>query len=247
MKVIEYGKENRDVIMLLHGGGLSWWNYRSEAELLQDRCHVVLPVLDGHAGSDADFVSIEENARRLLSLIDREYGGTVLCIGGLSLGAQVLTEMLSQRGDICRFALIESASVIPSPVTGALIGPTFSSTYGLIQSKRFARLQFRYLRIREDLFEEYYRDTVEISRANMTAFLKASTAYEMKPELRSCRACVRIAVGGKEQQGVLRSARRLHEALPGSVLEVKKGLYHGEYSINHPEEYVKDLVKMIGV
>ena len=46
---------------------------------------------------------------------------------------------------------------------------------------------------------------------------------------------------------MLRSARRLHEALPGSVLEVKKDLYHGEYSINHPEEYVKDLVKMIGV
>ena len=25
MKIVEYGKQNRDVIMLLHGGGLSWW------------------------------------------------------------------------------------------------------------------------------------------------------------------------------------------------------------------------------
>ena len=24
MKIIEYGKQNRDIIMLLHGGGLSW-------------------------------------------------------------------------------------------------------------------------------------------------------------------------------------------------------------------------------
>ena len=79
MKCIEYGKQNREVI--------------------------VLPVLDGHAESDEDFVSIEENAARIISLIDSEYGGSVLCLGGLSLGAQILVEMLSQRKDICRYAM----------------------------------------------------------------------------------------------------------------------------------------------
>ena len=90
MKIVEYGKQNQEVILLLHGGGLSWWNYRSEAELLSDRYHVVLPILDGHADSDEDFEGIEENAARMISHIDREYGGSVLFIGGLSLGAQIL-------------------------------------------------------------------------------------------------------------------------------------------------------------
>ena len=108
MKIVEYGKQNKDIIMLLHGGGLSWWNYRAEVELLGDRYHVVLPILDGHADSDNDFISIEENASRIISFIDSEYGGSVLLIGGLSLGTQVLTEMLSQRGDICRYAIIET-------------------------------------------------------------------------------------------------------------------------------------------
>ena len=58
MKYVEYGQENKEVIILLHGGGLSWWNYREVAELLQDDYHVVLPILNGHAGSDKDFVSI---------------------------------------------------------------------------------------------------------------------------------------------------------------------------------------------
>lgn len=26
----------KDTIMLLHGGGLSWWNYREEAEMIQE-------------------------------------------------------------------------------------------------------------------------------------------------------------------------------------------------------------------
>ena len=245
MNVIEYGKQNSDIIMLLHGGGLSWWNYRSEAELLSDRYHVVLPILDGHADSDASFVSIEENADRIISFIDSEYGGSVLLIGGLSLGAQVLTEMLSRRDDICRYAMIESASVIPSKMTNALIGPSFGWSYGLIQKKWFAKMQFRYLRIHEDLFEDYYRDTSKISKENMISFLKANTSYEPKPDFQNSQAQVRIIVGQKEQKKMLQSAELLHKMLPGSCLEIKDGLYHGAFSMNHPERYVEEILEMI--
>ena len=245
MKIVEYGKQNKDIIMLLHGGGLSWWNYRTEAELLGDRYHVVLPILEGHADSDADFVSIEENASQIIAFVNREYGGSILLIGGLSLGAQILTEILSQRGDICQYAVIESASVVPSKITNVLIGPTIASSYGLIQKKWFAKTQFRYLHIRDDLFEDYCRDTSKISKSNMIAFLKANTEYELKPGIQNCRAQVRIVVGEKEQKKMIYSAELLHEALPGSHLEKKTGLYHGEYSINHPEQYQRDLLEMI--
>ena len=245
MKIIEYGKQNSEIIILLHGGGLSWWNYRSEAQLLDDRYHVVLPILDGHADSEEDFVSIEENARRIISFIDTEYGGSVLLIGGLSLGAQILVEMLSQRGNICQYAIIESASIIPSRVTNAMIGPAFSSSYSLIRKKWFAQTQFRYLRIRDDLFEDYYRDTAKISKENMISFLKANTVYALKPALQNCQAQVRIIAGEKEQKGILRSAQLLHNMLPGSTLEIKNGLFHGEYSINHPDQYTADLLMML--
>ena len=245
MNVIEYGKQNSDIIILLHGGGLSWWNYRAEAELLSDRYHVVLPILDGHADSDADFVSIEKNADRIISFIDKEYSSSILLIGGLSLGAQVLVEMLAQRRDICQYAIIESASVIPSRITNALIGPTFASSYGLIRRKWFAKMQFQYLRIRDELFEDYYKDTAKITKGNMIAFLKANTAYELKPEIKNSSSKVRIVVEKKEQKKMLYSAQRLHETLSGSCLEIKDGLHHGEYSINHPELYVEELLQMI--
>ena len=44
MNYKEFGKQNSDVIILLHGGGLSWRNYRKEAEMLQNDFHVILPV-----------------------------------------------------------------------------------------------------------------------------------------------------------------------------------------------------------
>lgn len=104
MKTVEFGKENKDVIVLLHGGGLSWWNYREAAELLKDRFHIVMPILDGHTGSDTSFTSVENNAKEILSYIDERFGGHILLAGGLSLGGQVLVEMLSQKNNFCKFA-----------------------------------------------------------------------------------------------------------------------------------------------
>ena len=101
MRFREYGADKKDSILLLHGGGLSWWNYREAAELLQEEYHIILPILDGHAGSDRPFTTIEENASEIISFIDEQLGGSALLIGGLSLGGQILLEMLSRRRDLC--------------------------------------------------------------------------------------------------------------------------------------------------
>ncbi len=66
MIVTEFGIKNKEIIVLFHGGGLSWWNYMDEIELLKNQFHVLLPALDGHSGSDADFTSIEDNAARII-------------------------------------------------------------------------------------------------------------------------------------------------------------------------------------
>ena len=59
MRFQAFGSDRRETIVLLHGGGLGWWNYCDEARLLQSDYHVILPILDGHAGSDRPFTTIK--------------------------------------------------------------------------------------------------------------------------------------------------------------------------------------------
>lgn len=237
MKVIEYGKENEKVIFLLHGGGLSWWNYKEVAEYLKNEYHVVIPILDGHADSDRDFTSIEDNAREVIAYVDEHCGGSVVLISGLSLGGQILVEILSQRADICRAALIESALILPMKMTRQMVKPAMDMSYGLIKKEWFAKLQFASLKMKPELYDEYYRDTCKITKENMTAFLEANSAYEVKDRLGKTKAKVHICVGQREQGMMIRSARKLHELIPGSTLEILPKLYHGQYSINHAKEY----------
>ena len=244
--MIEFGQHNPNVIMLLHGGGLSWWNYREVAQKLAGQYHVVLPVLDGHADSGAPFTTIEDNAASLISYIDTHFGGQVLAIGGLSLGGQIAVEMLSQRPDICQYALLESALVKPMKLTHGLIEPTFGMSYGLIKQKWFAKMQADYLGIPKELFEDYYRDTCGISKADMIAFLKANSIYSIKPRLSETTAKVKIVAGSREQKNIRDSAKLLLKAIPGSRMEILPGLRHGDLSINHPQRYGRMLTEWIG-
>ena len=245
MRYVEYGNQNPETVILLHGGGLSWWNYRDVAQLLSDRFHVVLPILDGHADSDAPFTSIEDNAARIIAHIDEHFGGKVLAVGGLSLGGQIAVEMLTQRPDICRFALLESTLVKPSKLTHALIKPTFGMSYGLIKQKWFAKMQAAYLGIPQKLFDDYYRDTCKITKEDMIAFLKSNSAYSIKPALRDAQAKVHIVFGSKEQSSIRTSGKLLNHTIPGSTMEVLPGYRHGDLSLNHPQAYAQKLLTMI--
>ena len=246
MQYVEYGAHNSQTIILLHGGGLSWWNYREVAQHLADKYHVVLPILDGHADSDAPFTSIEDNAARIIAHIDEHFGGNVLAVGGLSLGGQIAVEMLTQRPDICRFALLESTLVKPSKLTHALIKPTFGMSYGLIKQKWFSKLQAAYLGIPKKLFNDYFRDTCKITKEDMIAFLKANCGYSVKPALGNTKAKVHIVFGSKEQASICTSGNLLNRMLSDSTLEVLPGYRHGDLSLNHPEQYTQMLLNLIG-
>lgn len=180
MEFKKYGLKGNDTIILLHGGGLSWWNYIDEIELLKDKFHIIVPILDGHSGSDRDFTSIENNALEIINFIDENYNGKVKLIGGLSLGGQILLEILSKKADICEYAIIESALAIPMKVTYKMIEPTLSLSFNLISKKWFSKLQFKSLKIKKSLFDSYYENTCKITKSNLIAFMKANSNYIVK-------------------------------------------------------------------
>jgi pimeloyl-ACP methyl ester carboxylesterase len=245
VKWTEYGAQHAECILLLHGGGLSWWNHQETAQLLGRQYRVVLPVLDGHAGSGAPFTTLAQNAQEILSWIDENCGGQVLLIGGVSLGAQLVVELLARRPGVCRYAVIESALVFPMRLTHAMIKPAYMLCYPLIRQRWFARLQARALYIPPALFEAYYRDTAGIARSDMIAFLEANANYRLQECLRGCQARCLVLAGGRELPIIKRSAKRLAQLLPNARLLVLPGCVHGEISLAHPEQYTELLLSLM--
>ena len=116
----------------------------------------------------------------------------------------------------------------------------------MIRQRWFAKLQFRQLRMNADYFADYYRDTCAVEKADMIAFMKANTSYQLKKSAGSCSADVHIYYGEKEVSGIRRSAECIHSAMPESILTELPGMYHGDFSINHPEMYVRAIREICG-
>lgn len=237
-----FGDNSKPTVLLLHGAGLSWWAYREVAALLSADYHVVLAVIDGY-GEDAHepFESIEKSAQKLLAYIRAQQGGHVFALGGLSLGAQIVAEALSQAPAVADFAVLESALVYPLRGIRPLIGPMVRMSMGLIRKRWFARWQAKAMKLPDTLFEEYYADSMRITRESLTNTLLSNSAYTLKPGLTQTSAGTLILVGEGEVGAERKSAEALHRAIAGSTLYVAPGLIHGELSLARPAEYAARL------
>lgn len=234
----EFGDPGRPVIVLIHGGGLSWWSLEDVIGRLAGKYRIVAPIIDGH-GEDGDetFQSIEDSAEKLIGYVDRTCGGRVFALAGLSLGAQIAVEALSVRHSIAQFAVLESALVCPMKAVTQLAVPAYKLLYGLARRRWFAGAQAKALGLPEGMFERYYEDSLRLTRQTLTNIALSNGRYALKPTVSGTKARTLILVGGEEIGEMQASARKLLETIRGSSLHVASGMKHGELSLRHPQEY----------
>lgn len=241
MKFKEFGNKNLPTMILLHGGGLSYWSLEKVVNNLQKDYHVVTPIIDGHGeDSSTTFISIEDSAKKLINYIDINCKGKVFLIAGLSLGAQITVEVLARRKDITEFAIIESALVLPIAYTNLMVSLTKIS-YGLISKRWFSKAQAKSLYVPEEMFEKYYEESCKMSKESLANIARSNGRYIMKESIKDTQAKVLVIVGEKELKMMKESAMAINDVILESNLYMAKGMHHGELSLVNNHMYIKIL------
>lgn len=235
----EFGNKNNPVIIFLHGGGLSWWSFKPQIEALQKDYFVITPIIDGH-GDDWEntFVSIRKSAERVIEYIEANCNGKVFAICGLSIGAQIVVEIMTQKSDITENAIIESALVIPMKMATKLTVPLYNLSYGLIKKRWYAKLQAKTLNVPEEWFESYFLDSSRMTKESLINITNSNGDYSISPTLQNTKAKTLILVGEKELSIMRKSAQLLHETIKNSSLKVIEKSGHGEISLIHSGQYI---------
>lgn len=240
----EFGNKNMPVIILIHGGGLSWWSWKAQIEVLEKNYYVVTPIIDGHGDDyDTEFVSIKKSAEEIIKYVKENCNGKVFAIGGLSIGAQITVEILSQDSDITENAVIESALVYPMKMVSAMTVPMYNICHGLIKKRWYAKLQAKTLNVPEELFETYYEDSSRMTKESLINIAKSNGNYSISSNLSKTKAKALILVGEKELGVMKKSAELLYNTIKGSSLKIIEKSGHGEISLIHPDQYIELIQK----
>jgi pimeloyl-ACP methyl ester carboxylesterase len=241
----EDGQNNFPTMIFIHGGGLSDWSFMPIVDEFQKKFHVITPIIAGHGEAATEtFISISDSATKLIHFIDTQCNGQVFAMAGLSIGAQIVTEALSQRNNITRYAIIESALVYPIKGITNFTVLSYQIFYGLIKQRWFSKLQAKSLCVPSNMLEIYYNDSIRMSKQSLINITLSNGTYHLKESISGTKAKVLIIVGKKEISVMKKSAKRLHKEISGSQLYFAPGMRHGEISLKYPQKYIELLEEL---
>ena len=235
-----FGNKENPSVMLLHGGGLSWWSLQKHIDALAGEYYVIAATIDGH-GEEAKttFTTIQSCADKIEAYIGLSPYNELYAICGLSIGAQIAVELISRRKDIVKKAVIESALVYPMKYTAMMIKPMYSMSYSLIKKKWFARQQAKALFVPDEMFDKYFEDSCLMSKESLVNMAMSNSTYTLPEGLAQTEAEAMVFVGEKELPVMKKSAKLLKGTIARSTLNTVKNAGHGELSLKHPKKYIE--------
>ena len=94
-----------------------------------------------------EYVSTTDSAQKLILYINRNCNGQLFLLCGVSLGGQIVIEMLSLKADICQKAIIDGSICYPQPKLEKFCIATVKLFGGLMFSRFSCKCQMVLLRL----------------------------------------------------------------------------------------------------
>ena len=254
MKFHEFGDKNLPSILLIHGGGSSWWNYLRQARILSEKYRVILPTLNGHGEEcQLNYVSTEDSAQEILNYVRQNYDGKLFAIGGVSLGGQIAMELLSIDSKLAEKAIIDGSLCIPQPRLAKISIFLVSIFSKLMFSKSSCKLQlsimnkcYPRLAYLDELKNYFMEDMPRTPIKTLVTIYKTYIGYyKLKSSISKSKAKVLYIYGEKELNCVKESAGVFEQLHPNTILYEAKGYNHGYLSAYLPQEWLRLVVPFL--
>ncbi len=223
--VEDTGNPEQQAIIFLHGGGTSSWSWKPVAELMSDY-HCLIPDLPEHGqSSDEKPFTITDSAARVTELIrERTQTGRAHVVG-LSLGAQIIVQLLSAAPDVIDHAVLSGTLVRPIP-GASLVAPTMRLYAPFKDWPPLVRANMRSLGLPDVYFEPFSEDTHRLTTDAFAHLMRENMSFRLPDLTPAASVPVLILLGAKERGLIRQSARDLLAALPQAKVAVVPDASH---------------------
>jgi pimeloyl-ACP methyl ester carboxylesterase len=225
MVINEAGNVDGEIIIFIHGGAGGSWCWSQTVELLPE-FHSFFPDLPEHGKSmSVKPFSIKDASTRLIDLIQKISSSKSVNLVGLSVGGQIVLEMLSAKPDLIKTAIVSGAQVIESP--GYKLGiyselaMSFVYWVGIAPWKQndfWIRWNMRgSAGISDSLFPEFKANFQGLTRSSWSHAMNENYKYRIPKGLEEVNSKILLVTGTKEVSDTQPSIRIIEKLLPESM------------------------------
>lgn len=241
MKFNIYGEIGRPTLFLLPGLGVSHEIFFPLIERLKDHFYIVTAGVDGFIlGEPSRFTSVDDQARQANRYVQENLGGRLDVAYGLSLGGKILSRMLERNEIVIDHAIMDAAPLLPLPKwsVNPLRYYQCANVWTCYHWTGFWRWVFHshYFDVLLDECRKVYpygggRAVLDGYKDVYTNKLESITGAD-----------IHFWYGTKEAFVAKPQAEHLLALCPEAHIQVFKGMNHGQFLVDHPDEVAQKIL-----
>ena len=253
MKVYEYGKEQKNTVLIFQCAAEPWWAFEKSAEALAQDFHVYLFISDGHDELGTDFISIEKNVQEAVSCLKKSGLKELDLLYGVSMGGASTMYLLANQLFPVKKAIID-AGITPYHY------PKFICRLIAIKDFLMIKAGFSSLGIMKKVMpperwtpegedaEEHYKKIYDFGRkhfSNRTIYnvFWSANNYPMPDPVPAVNTEMEYWYGEEEKGARKADIAYAKNAFPQMAVKEFKGLAHAELVMMFPEQFRQEVLR----
>lgn len=244
MRFKTFGDNTHPILMLQPGLGVSYELFLPLIERLRDRFYIVAAEVDGFIlGEYTEFTSIDDQAAQANAYVKEHLNGHLDCAYGLSMGGKILSRMMERGEIVIDHAIMDAAPLLPLP----------KWLVGLLRHYQCANVWtcYHWTGFWKWVFHSHYFDTLLDECKKVWPYGKGKAVLDGYKDIYTHKLesidgpDIHFWYGTKEAYVAKPQAEHLKKMHPETKVEVVKGMNHGQFLVDHPDEVAERILGLI--
>jgi len=219
LHIKEVGVENSQTIIFIHSGTLANWMYNEQIKVFKDY-HCLIPDLPEHGQSiGVKPFTIKNSAEKIINIIENKAHNGKAHLVGISLGAQIILQILSIKPNIVEDAFISGTLTRTIPETEKfleLLNYTTRTYIPVMGTDFFIKANMRSYNMPKHLFDNFKKSTQIINPDALERILKENMLFKLSDDLKKVKTPVLVMAGEKDYKIIHESSYNLIKTLKNS-------------------------------
>ena len=244
-----FGDKKNKTMLLIHGVLTPWQIWQDVINAFCKDYFVIVPALDAHVEElKSDFISVENEAEKIISYIEENCNAKIDVACGLSMGAAIAYKIFEKNRIKINYLVLDGA---PLAHTNKLLIYFMTKSYLSIIHKsksRNARVikNFKKSFLPEKYLESYLKFADTMSDQSIINIVQSVFSTKIEKTLDFTNTKILFLHGTKANEMLsIKAAKKLKKLYPNMVVKVFKSYAHAELAIYHSEKWIKEIAEFI--